>query len=96
MKKISTLQPAQKLSYQLNTNKTNNQHKIQQQLKKRNHHLILVHPNQTVNMKYLDLKHRQQVGTTVNPLKQNKKKNLMSKLQDYKTNPLRQQINTVT
>ena len=87
MKKISTLQPAQKLSYQLNTNKTNNQHKTQQQLKKQNHHLILVHPNQTVNMKDLDLKHGQQVGTTVNPLKQNKKKNLMSKLQDYKTNP---------
>ena len=87
MKKISTLQLAQKSSYQPNTNKTSNQHNIQQQLKQQNHHLILVHPNQTANMKDLDLKHGQQVGTTVNPLKQNKKKNLMSKLQDYKTNP---------
>ena len=76
------VQPAQKLSYQLTTNQTSNQHKTQQQLKNQIHHLILVHPNRTVNMKDLDLRHGQQVGTSVNSLKQNKKKNQMSKLQD--------------
>ena len=91
-----TYKPAQKLSYQLYTNQKSNQQKIQQQLKQQVHHLSLVHPNQTINMNNqdLDLKHRQQVGTTVSPQKQNKRQ--MSNLQDNKINPSILQINMVT